>query len=126
MLGGVGGSLPFAEYAFAADVIAAIATVRSGAPLVAGEVSVAGTPALLSEASGGATLSLNGENGNGPRRFDNNALEDHVQRLVRVPQEELRKLRLSDDGKLRILPPGVALPVLENEGVRNPQMQLAV
>jgi len=52
MLGGIGGSLPDAEYAFAADEIVAIAAVRSGIL----EDSVAGTPALLSDASGDATL----------------------------------------------------------------------
>jgi len=55
MLGGIGGSLPFAEYAFAADEIVAIAAVRSGMPPAA-EDSVAGTPALRSDASGDATL----------------------------------------------------------------------
>ena len=47
--------MPFAEYAFAVDEIAAIAAVRSGMPPAA-EGSVAGTPVLPSDASGEATL----------------------------------------------------------------------
>lgn len=55
--GGVGGSLPFAEYALAADVIVAIAAVRSGILLaLVVDDSVAGTPALASLGSGEATL----------------------------------------------------------------------
>lgn len=47
--------MPFAEYAFAVDEIAAIAAVRSGMPPAA-EDSVAGTPVLPSDAWGEATL----------------------------------------------------------------------
>jgi hypothetical protein len=118
MLGGAGGNLPFAEYAFALDVIAAIAAVRSGTPLVAEGGSVAGTPTLLSDASGDATLCrLTVRMVTAPQGFGDSALKNHVRGLARTPKEELRKLRLSDDGKLRILSPRVALPVLVNEEV---------
>jgi len=61
IVGGVGGSLPFAEYALAVDEIVAMAAVKSGIPLVPdAKDSVAGTPALASLASGEATAGCDG------------------------------------------------------------------